>query len=65
MKFSADGDYTIRVDHLSDIMHLSSGDILVPSYWKTTTPRKQENTGDLEAKGNFCFNTANYFAAID
>jgi hypothetical protein len=64
MKFSADGDYTIRVDHLSDIMHLSSGDTLVPSYWKRITLKEQEIAGDLKAKGNLCFNKANYFAAI-
>lgn len=34
LKVMSDGDYGIRVDHLSDIMFIPKFDKLVPSLWR-------------------------------
>lgn len=62
-KMGADGTYAIRVDHLGDIVHLSTGDERMPVFWE---PRAIELDALIwKAKGNDYFKESNYTAAID
>lgn len=62
-KIGADGTYAIRVDYLSDIVHLPVGDKRIPAFWG---PRVIElNAPIRKANGNDYFKQSNYSAAID
>ncbi|KAL5336632.1 hypothetical protein BJX70DRAFT_409815 [Aspergillus crustosus] len=64
LKVMADGDYGLRVDHLSDIRFVPEHDILVPSLWRGI--EGDDNSADYwKAKGNGHFNKAEYDLAID
>lgn len=65
LKLMSDGDYGIRVDHLSDAIHLPIYDQRVPSCWQ---PRFAENNMSVNAwkmKGNEYFNESKYHSAIE
>lgn len=63
LKMMADGDYGLRVDHLSDIMLIPEHDTLVPSVWRT---QSQNPTSAIywKTKGNNFFNKSAYYDAI-
>jgi hypothetical protein len=63
VKLMSDGDYGIRVDHLSDVIYLPMDDKRVPNHWQVT-----ENPGSAsawKAKGNDYFNGSKYHDAIE
>lgn len=64
LKMMADGDYGLRVDHLSDIRLIPEHDPLVPSVWRT---RSQHYASAIhwKTKGNDLFNKSAYYLAID
>lgn len=63
LKMMADGDYGLRVDHLSDIRLIPEHDPLVPSVWRT---RSQDHTSAIhwKTKGNDFFNQFACYLAI-
>lgn len=63
LKLMTDGDYGLRVDHLSDVIHLPMYDKRVPNCWQVA-----ENHGSAsawKAKGNDYFNKSKYHDAIE
>jgi hypothetical protein len=63
LKLMSDGDYGIRVDHLSDVIYLPMYDQRVPNRWQVA-----ENHGSAsawKAKGNDYFNESKYYDAIE
>ena len=61
-KFTAPGDYSLRVDHLSDVVFLSDSDIIVPQLFQ----RPQVKTADtLKLEGNTLMDDGKNWQAID
>ena len=63
-KGTSDGGYGVRVDHLSDIVWLSSEDERVPFEWRPQITELEKTTEDLKEEGNAAFKTGNFEAAI-
>ncbi|PYI07190.1 hypothetical protein BO78DRAFT_341620 [Aspergillus sclerotiicarbonarius CBS 121057] len=64
LKMMADGDYGLRVDHLSDIRFIPDHDPLVPSVWRGR-PKHHASADFWKTKGNSFFSQAAYHLAID
>jgi hypothetical protein len=62
LKLMSDGDYGIRVDHLSDVIYPSMYDERVPDCWQVT--EDHDSAGAWKAKGNDYFNGSKYRDAI-
>ena len=63
LKVMADGDYGIRVDHLSDIIFDVPESI--PSQWQLKSKKEHVPAGTSKMRGNDCFNKSKYFEAIE
>lgn len=64
LKMMADGDYGLRVDHLSDIRFIPDHDSLVPSVWRCLS-EIPASAVSWKTKGNNFFNQSAYYLAID
>ena len=64
VKVMADGDYGIRVDHLSDVWFVPEYDGLVPLSWRKRVTQTDENASTWKEKGNDHFNHGDYRSAI-
>ena len=64
VKVMADGDYGIRVDHLSDVFFIPEFDDLVPSSWRGHVTQDEENALSWKAKGSKHFNQNDFRSAI-
>jgi hypothetical protein len=64
LKRNADGTYGIRVDHVTDLVHLSMEDPLMRAAWRQTSRDDRANAEDMKAKGNDYFHKHKYYAAI-
>ncbi|KAJ5364437.1 uncharacterized protein N7496_010150 [Penicillium cataractarum] len=64
VKVMADGDYGIRVDHLSDVRFIPEFDELVPLCWRKRVTQADENASFWKAKGNEHFNQGDHQSAI-
>jgi hypothetical protein len=51
-KTATDGSYTLRVDHLGDIVRLANNDNRIPSYWRTQHPVLRKSSKDIRVQGN-------------
>ncbi|KAH1539391.1 hypothetical protein KXX61_007222 [Aspergillus fumigatus] len=65
LKTMSDGDYGIRVDHLSDVRFIPDHDTLIPSPWRRQRMENEASARSWKLKGNDCFNDAHYHAALD
>ena len=65
LKIMADGDYGIRVDHLSDVRFLPAYDDLVPLSWRERVTEEDLTANDWKTTGNHLFKQGNYLQAID
>lgn len=65
LKIMVDGNYGLRVDHLSDIMFLPKHDSLVPLSWRPRVMEEDAPADDWKVKGNDYFNKAGYLSAIE
>ncbi|RJE27509.1 hypothetical protein PHISCL_00095 [Aspergillus sclerotialis] len=65
LKFMADGQCGIRVDHLSDIKFLPEHDGLVPLAWRPQIMEEDITANDWKIKGNDLFNKGSYYLAIE
>lgn len=63
LKFTANGGYGLRVDHLSDVEFLPPGDKRIPGRWEQT-PRENDTAIAWKIKGNEDFKESSYRAAI-
>lgn len=64
VKVMADGDYGIRVDHLSDIWFVPEFDDLVPLSWRKRVTQCDENASSWKEKGSEHFGQGDYRSAI-
>jgi len=64
LKLMADGDYGIRVDHISDVVRLTRYDERIPSCWKQKNVEAISPSA-LRIEGNNCFGERRYHAAIE
>lgn len=64
LKLLSDGNYGLRVDHLSDVVFLPEYDKLVPKSWQQTVVQDDRSSTDWKAVGNDFFNRSKYHAAI-
>lgn len=63
LKVMADGDYGIRVDHLSDV----NFDVResIPNQWQLKAKKERVPASTSKMRGNDCFNKSKYFEAIE
>ncbi|KAI0837710.1 hypothetical protein F5Y06DRAFT_63003 [Hypoxylon sp. FL0890] len=61
-KGTASGSYSLRVDHVSDIMLLSDSDELVPTKWRKTKTIA-ETSGSIRKRGNEAVGKKNWAEA--
>ncbi|KAJ6178732.1 hypothetical protein N7519_009193 [Penicillium mononematosum] len=64
VKVMADGDYGIRVDHLSDVSFIPEFDDLVPLSWRKRVTQADANASSWKAKGSEHFEKGDYHSAI-
>jgi len=65
LKLMSDGDVGLRVDHLSDVMHLPIYDERVPSCWRLRLAEHDVAASAWKTKGNDRFKESKYHAAIE
>ncbi len=51
-KVTGDGEYGLRVDHLSDIVHLERDDARIPDVWQPGLVEIERSAESLKIKGN-------------
>jgi hypothetical protein len=64
VKVMADGDYGIRVDHLSDVWFVPDFDELVPLSWRERVTQIDESASSWKVKASEHFNQGDYRSAI-
>jgi len=64
-KLTASGDYSVRVDHLSDIAYLTSEDTRVPSSWRPRLRELEGSADSLKLEGNILLGKGKFWEAID
>ncbi|OKO90643.1 hypothetical protein PENSUB_13360 [Penicillium subrubescens] len=64
VKVMADGDYGIRVDHLSDVRFIPEFDDLVPLSWRKRITQADESAPFWKEKGNENFTRGDYKSAV-
>jgi hypothetical protein len=65
LKVMADGNYGIRVDHLSDVKFLSEHDEQIPLAWRQKVTEIDISANDWKLKGNKWFDKGSYHLAND
>ncbi|KAF1832756.1 hypothetical protein BDW02DRAFT_599707 [Decorospora gaudefroyi] len=64
-KTTASGDYSLRVDHLSDIEFLDNGDARVPRLWQPRIMETGQSADALKLEGNALMREGKYWRAIN
>ena len=65
LKLMSDGDYGLRVDHLSDVIYLPKDDERVPNLWQVRFAEHNVSASAWKMKGNDYFKDSSYYAAIE
>ncbi|KAL2824205.1 hypothetical protein BDW59DRAFT_180299 [Aspergillus cavernicola] len=65
LKVMSDGDYGLRVDHLSDVTFVPGHDPRVPPSWRQQLTENDASSNSWKTNGNNHFNKASYHLAID
>lgn len=65
LKVMADGDYGLRVDHLSDVRFIPEFDDLVPLCWRKRVTEDDDSSNYWKLRGNEHFEQARYRLAIE
>ena len=65
LKLTSDGNYGLRVDHLSDVVFLSANDERIPSSWQRGSAEQSGTALAWKTKGNDHFNKSTYRSAIE
>lgn len=63
-KVMGDGEYGIRVDHLSDVIHLKRDDARIPKAWQPRLIEIQLSAESLKAQGNRSMGKKRYWDAV-
>lgn len=63
-KIMADGEYGLRVDHVSDVIHIQGDNPRIPEAWKPQSMESGHSAESLKAKGNFSMENTRYWDAI-
>lgn len=63
-KVMGDGEYGLRVDHLSDVIHLKRDDARIPKAWQPRLIDIQLSAESLKTKGNVSMGKKKYWDAI-
>lgn len=64
-KITASGDYSLRVDHLSDIIFLGNDDSRTPQLWRPRLFELGRSADSLKLEGNAFVGKGDYWRAID
>jgi hypothetical protein len=63
-KVMASGDYGLRVDHLSDVIHVDKDDDTIPAAWRPRVHEVELSAESLKLKGNSAMGEGKYWQAI-
>ena len=63
-KLMGDGEYGLRVDHLSDVVHLEKNDDRIPKAWQPNTVENELSAELLKIQGNSYMKESRYWDAI-
>ena len=63
-KVTASGEYAIRVDHLSDVVRLTSNDAMIPVRWLPRLSEIPDSIEPLKAKGDASMGKQKWWKAI-
>lgn len=63
-KVMGDGEYGLRVDHLSDVIHIKEDDAGSPKAWQPRLVEIGNSVESLKAKGNLSMEKSRYWDAI-
>lgn len=61
---SGNNHYGLRVDHLSDIVHVNEGDFMVPKSWRLRLVEIGDSAESIKMKGNLAMGKSKYWQAI-
>ncbi|KAF1813561.1 hypothetical protein P152DRAFT_457918 [Eremomyces bilateralis CBS 781.70] len=62
-KVMADGEYGLRVDHLSDVAYLDMDDTRIPEVWRPRMMGLQQTAESLKIRGNLAMGEKRYWDA--
>ncbi|KAI8724149.1 hypothetical protein NCS52_00272600 [Fusarium sp. LHS14.1] len=57
------GPYSVRVDHLGDIIWLNDGDARIPSRWQKSAAKLNKDSTDVRTRGNKAVQNGNWAVA--
>lgn len=63
-KLMSDGEYGVRVDHLSDVVHLKEDDDRIPKLWQPRIVEDERSAESLKVEGNSYMRKSKYWNAI-
>ncbi|KAM0426404.1 hypothetical protein ACHAPT_008451 [Fusarium lateritium] len=63
-KCAADGSYSLRVDHLGDIVWLDEDNELIPSRWRKPVAIRDNTSKDIRTQGNDAVQSQDWAAAL-
>ena len=63
-KVASDGNYALRVDHVSDLVWLREEDERVPECWRPPIIELDKSAGDWKQEGNADFEAGNFYGAV-
>lgn len=63
-KVMGDGQYGLRVDHLSDVVHLKGSNTMIPKGWRPRLIEIVDTAESLKLKGNAAVGEQRYRDAI-
>lgn len=63
-KVLENGEYGLRVDHLSDVVQLKRNDVRIPLGWQLPAIEVEQSTESLKLKGNLTMKEGRYWEAI-
>jgi len=63
-KLMSSGDYGLRVDHLSDLVHVDKNDPILPKRWHKRIQEAEESAEVSKSKGDYAMGKGEYWKAI-
>lgn len=63
-KIMGDGEHGLRVDHLSDVVHVNGDDARIPEAWRPRLIEIEHSVESLKVKGNLAMRESRYWDAI-
>ena len=63
-KVMGDGEYGLRIDHLSDVVQLKGNNARIPLEWQSRVIEVGQSVESLKQKGNFAMKAGRFWEAI-